>query len=119
MTIYERGEVILVPFPFSERLAAKRRPALIISSNDYNASCEDLLIAQITSRVDVRPRPGDYNLTAWKEAGLLAPSLVRARIATINKSLVIRRLGHLLENDLEAVTAALAIAVGVASAAFF
>jgi mRNA interferase MazF len=36
MTRYNKGDVILVPFPFSDQTTTKKRPAVIISSNTYN-----------------------------------------------------------------------------------
>ena len=49
MTSYERGAVVLVPFPFSERLVAKKRPAVVVSSDAYHKVSSDVIIAQITS----------------------------------------------------------------------
>ena len=48
MTTYERGNVILVPFPFSNQTTAKKRPAVIISSNAYNSTSSDIVIMAIT-----------------------------------------------------------------------
>jgi len=45
------GEVVLVPFPFTDQSGAKKRPAVIVSSNHYNASRRDLIIMAITSQV--------------------------------------------------------------------
>lgn len=36
MTSYKRGDIVLVPFPFSNQSAAKKRPAVVISSTPYN-----------------------------------------------------------------------------------
>ncbi|MEO5360973.1 MAG: type II toxin-antitoxin system PemK/MazF family toxin [Nitrospirota bacterium] len=36
MTTCEKGDIVLVPFPFSSHNALKKRPAVIISSNRYN-----------------------------------------------------------------------------------
>lgn len=36
MIRYNKGDVILVPFPFSDQTTTKKRPAVIISSNTYN-----------------------------------------------------------------------------------
>ena len=50
MTIYERGDVVLVPFPFSDQSASKKRPAVIISSDRYNKLSSDVVIMAITSK---------------------------------------------------------------------
>jgi len=44
MTRYNRGDVILVPFPFSDQTTTKKRPAVIISSDTYNNISQDLLL---------------------------------------------------------------------------
>ncbi len=50
MTHYNRGDVVLVPFPFSDQTTAKKRPAVIISSNTYNDTSRDIVIMAITSQ---------------------------------------------------------------------
>ena len=83
MTVYKRGDVVLVPYAFDERGAGKKRPALVISTEEYHQATGELLIAQITSRVSAPPRPGDYPIEGWREAKLPRPALVRARLATL------------------------------------
>jgi mRNA interferase MazF len=107
MTDYKPGDVILVPYPFGERAGGTKRPALIVSSEEYNQSTGELIIAQITSRMSAPPRPGDYLIEGWREASLPRPALVRARQATLEASLVLRRLGALNETDFKAAQAAL------------
>ena len=45
------GDVVLVPFPFTDQSGIKKRPAVVLSSNNYNVSRRDLLIMAITSQV--------------------------------------------------------------------
>jgi mRNA interferase MazF len=44
MTTYNFGEIILVPFPFTNQVANKKRPTVIISSSTYNQQKSDLII---------------------------------------------------------------------------
>lgn len=99
MTDYEPGDVVLVPYPFGERTGGKKRPALVISSNEHNQETGELLIAQITSRVNTASRVGDYHIQGWREAHLPKPAVVRARLATIEASQVLRKLGGLTESE--------------------
>lgn len=110
---FKRGDVVLVPFPFAERRAAKKRPAVVVSSTNYNAVCPDVIVAQITSRTNPAPRPGDHRVREWQSAGLVTPSLVRARLATLQGSIVIRRLGGMSSKDMAAVDRGLASALAL------
>jgi mRNA interferase MazF len=50
-TPYKRGDIILVPFPFTDLTIAKQRPGLVVSSDLLNNVRDDLLVAAITSQV--------------------------------------------------------------------
>lgn len=56
----------------------------------------------ITSQLRADARPDDAVIEQWQSAGLLKPSAVKPVIATLEQSLVIRRLGRLAEDDCEA-----------------
>lgn len=113
---FSRGDIVVVPFPFTEQRGSKKRPALIVSSDEYNSACPDVIIAQITSRLKAPPRPGDHQVKEWQEAGLLGPSLVRARLATLQKGIVIRRLGHMSREDMANVDRSLMTALALVAA---
>ncbi len=97
MPIFEReikrGDVVVVPFPYSDS-AAKRRPALVVSSDEYNARTGHLWVAMITSRGQ-NPSPDDIILDHEK-AGLTVASVARiAKITTIAVERVIRIAGKI------------------------
>ncbi len=106
-TGFNPGDVILLSYPFGEGAGVRKRPALVISSSGFNQETGELVIAQITSRVSAPARPGDYAIAEWREAKLPRPALVRARLATLARSLVLRRLGSLSEADYQGALAAL------------
>ena len=95
---YEKWEIVLVPFPFTDLTTTKKRPALIISPNEYNEKL-DVIIAFITSKLDLEYRIGDYIIQEWKKANLPKPSMLRMKFATIDKSIIIKKLGTLMEKD--------------------
>ena len=108
---YKRGDVVLVRFPFTDLTTTKRRPALVISTDLYNQSQVNLIIAAITSQTH-RLGIGDCLIQNWRAAGLVKPSQVKAIIATIEQSLVLKKLGTLASNDMAIVEQALAKALG-------
>ena len=87
-------DVVVVPFPYSDRLAEKRRPALVISGPQL-APFGLVWVAMITSADNV-PWPCDIPIGDLKRAGLPARSVVRpAKIACIEPARVLRRAGRL------------------------
>jgi len=66
---FQRGDVILVPFPFSDLSTTKVRPAVVVSSDRYHSAEPDLLLAALTSRVKAATGPFDYRLNDWRGAG--------------------------------------------------
>jgi mRNA interferase MazF len=93
---YSPGDVVLVPFPYRDRLAESARPAVVISAADYNRQ-GDVILAAITSHA-VRV-PTGFALRDWAGAGLKTPSTVRMLLATISSSRVLLHVGHLTERD--------------------
>ncbi len=49
MTNYDFGEVVLVPFPFTDQTMTKKRPAIVVSSAAYNSERPDLVLMAVTS----------------------------------------------------------------------
>ncbi len=100
------GEIFLVHFPFTDGTTTKVRPALVVSSDEYNSG-PDVIILPLTSRVD-SSLPHQYvidmNLRKFRCAGLRHSSAIKLTVPmTIEKTLLRRRLGHLAETELEEV----------------
>ena len=98
-TGYEFGDVVLVPFPFTDQRTTKRRPAVVVSSGAYHRERPDLIILAVTSQVRAAPTVGEAAIGKWKEAGFLKPSVLKPLLATIENGLVLPRLGRLEEED--------------------
>ena len=99
MTAYEFGDVVLVPFPFTDQSTTKRRPAVVVSSNAYQRERRDLVILAITSQRRSTAALGEASIAHWEEAGLLKPSVLKPVVATLEQGLVLRKLGRLGEQD--------------------
>jgi mRNA interferase MazF len=111
MTPFEFGDVILVPFPFTDHTTTKQRPAVVISSSAYHARRPDLVLMAVTSQRRASAW-GDVEINAWRAAGLLKPSAVKPVIATIEQNWVIKRLGRLEAVDQQAVRVHLKLILG-------
>lgn len=112
MTGFEFGDVVLVASPFTDHGATKRRPAIVVSSNAYNRETTDLIILAVTSQARSAPMLGEVSIESWKEAGLLKPSVLKPILTTIERSLVLRRLGRLEQADLAVLREVLAVIIG-------
>jgi len=92
--MYGAYDVVVVPFPYSDRLAEKRRPALVISSSSLERYGV-LWVAMITSAAN-EPWSCDVRIDDLHTAGLPSASVVRpAKIAAIEPTRVLRRAGAL------------------------
>ena len=97
---YKKWDIIIVPFPFTDLTTIKRRPALIVSPNEYNSN-QDIVIAFITSKLGLEYRIGDYYIQNWSESNLPKPSMIRMKFATINQSIIVKKLGEIEAKDIE------------------
>ncbi|MBB1179176.1 MULTISPECIES: type II toxin-antitoxin system PemK/MazF family toxin [Brevundimonas] len=95
MPDFERGDVVRVPFPYTDRNTRQHRPALVVSNGPLGESDRLLWVVMITSAENRRwaedvPLDEDY-----AAAGLPAPSLIRpVKIATIDAA-VAKKLGRI------------------------
>ena len=109
---YTFGEVLLVPFPFTNQAGGKKRPAVVISSDTYNICRPDLLIMAITSQAQTGNDFASFQITDWQSAGLLKPSFAKPVLTTLEQNLVIRSMGTLSATDQHALHQMLALTLG-------
>jgi mRNA interferase MazF len=109
MTVYKRGAIVLLPFPFSDLSSSKVRPAVV--ANPLYPS-NDLLVVAVTS-VGGALRPGEFAIQFWREAGLLHPSFGKRAIASVSDQPVRKQLGQLRDSDISQLAAALELWFGL------
>ena len=97
-------EVVAVPFPFTDRVAQKKRPAVIISRRDFNRHGQTVL-GMITS--GSMRGPSDCSIGDLDSAGLSTPCVVRLKLFTLDNRLIVTRIGKLGGEDQQRVAAAL------------
>ena len=94
MQRYSPGDVVLLSYPYTNGSETKRRPALVL----LDTGDEDIVVARITSQTT--DASFDAELSDWRLAGLLLPSVVRLhKLVTVAKYLVKRRMGSLSPAD--------------------
>jgi len=111
MITFDRPDVVLVRFVFTDESQSKLRPVVVLSTSEYHKGRREMIVAAVTSNVK-RLLPGDCVAENWKEAGLLRPSVVTGIIRTVKQSMVDRRLGRLTARDFETVQAQLRRVLG-------
>jgi mRNA interferase MazF len=96
MPQYLFGDVVILPFSYTDLMTAKRRPALVLLDADDG----DIVVARITSKKN--DSPFDLAIQNWQEAGLLSTSFARLhKLSTISKTHIIKNLKRLSETDLQ------------------
>ena len=103
MPTFEPGDVIKVPFPYTDRATRQSRPAVVVSTAEFQVLHDLLWVVMVTSARN-RGWPDDVPVTDLKLAGLPVPSIIRsAKIATIDASAA-SALGRLSAAQLREVT---------------
>jgi mRNA interferase MazF len=90
-------EIVVVPFPFTDRTAVKKRPALVLSTEAFNRQGHAVL-AMITTKHHA-PWPGDCPIESYREAGLNVPCIIRPKLFTLDNRLILRKTGALTAED--------------------
>jgi len=97
------GQVCLTQYPFTDGTAAKLRPVLIVSLDEYNTG-EDLVVLPISSRPTADDPQSVYigsSSSSFSMTGLRQSSSVKwTKPLTISKAVITRRLGSLDPNSL-------------------
>ena len=112
-----RGDIVLAVFPYSDLSSAKRRPAVVIST-DF--ALNEFTLAFITSQHTAAASPEEVLLLPahpeFPLTGLTVASKIRAtKLVTLSSSLLTRRLGRLGPTLTAAFNAALCAALGLTS----
>ena len=95
---FERFDIVIVPFPFTDLPVTRRRPALVLSTAAWNAASGHIVCAMITS-AGRSSWPLDLPVNDLAAAGLNAPCVVRMKLFTIEAGVVVRRAGVLGRGD--------------------
>ena len=89
---FSRGEVVLLPIPFTDLTSRKVRPAVVIGHSSHAGDLFVVPISSVLQNVDVV-------LQDWRAAGLNVPCGIKSQIATIEDRLVVKSVGRLSAPD--------------------
>lgn len=91
--MYQRGDIVFVPFPFTDLTSSKPRPALVVSIDKVNEETGDVVLAMITSK----PHTGSFTIPIKEDDldfKLPKESYIRChRLATVDTSIVLSKVG--------------------------
>lgn len=92
---YLPGDVVLVPFPYTDLSASKQRPALVLTNGPFNGAGEDLVLCAMTSNL-ANSANSVLLADADMESGrLAATSRVKvAKVVTLHKSILRKKVGR-------------------------
>jgi mRNA interferase MazF len=114
-----RGDIILVPLPFTSGTGGKVRPALVVQSDHNNQRLINTIVAMITEtahRAAWEPTQLLIDLTTpeGQQSGLLHTSAVKCEhLATLDQQLILRVIGRLPPTAMSQVDACLKAALGL------
>lgn len=95
------GDVIWIDFPGA--VSRKRRPAVVLSSDQYHTARPDMIVGLVTSQIAKADGVTDHLISDWRSAGLVKPSTFRTFLATLPRSATVATIGRLSAADWQAV----------------
>ena len=114
----QRGDIVLVPFPFTDLSRQKARPAVVVSSRSFNDRYPDVILAAISSKLPDPPSDLEIVIQAdsvdFQPTGLRVSSVIRVpKLVAMKQSLIYSGLGKLTPRTLGVFDDCLARAVGL------
>lgn len=95
-TMFEQGNILIVPFPFSDLSNIKKRPVLVLSKTNENNCSDDIIICGITSNLKDRKHAILVDDSCLIDGFIPSKSAVKVdKLFTINKSIVIKKVARL------------------------
>lgn len=100
--MYNQGDILLIPIPFSDLSTNKKRPVLVLSNSIYNKEAEDIIVIAITSNLSEKRYSLLINNCDMQEGNLKVTSCIKIdKIYTLSKFIVIKKFGSVKPEILE------------------
>lgn len=97
----QRGDIVIVDYPYSDRSGSKVRPALVVQGDAYNQQLADTILALVSSsRVRfvgaASQLPIDVSTPEGQQSGLRLASVIQCEnLVTLDQQFILRTIGHL------------------------
>lgn len=94
--MYEQGEILIIPFPFSDLSSIKQRPVVVLSNNKDIALSEDIIVCGITSQLKEKNHSITIDNTNLEKGTIPKISNIRVdKLFTVHKESIIKKLAKL------------------------
>lgn len=95
-TMYEQGEIIIVPFPFTDLSSIKQRPVIVLSRSSDNKNSEDIITCGITSNLKNSKYSVLIDNKDLLSGEIPKPSRIKLdKLFTLNQNIVKKRIGRI------------------------
>lgn len=96
--IYNQFDIVLMPFPFTDKNISKKRPALVLNNRNYQTKTNHLILAMITSAKNSR-WDNDFEIKEIETTGLKTSCVVRYKIFSLDERIILKKVGSISENE--------------------
>lgn len=96
--IYNQFDIVLVPFPFTDKNSSKKRPALILSNKDYQIKTNHLILTMITSAKN-SSWYNDFVIKELESTGLKTDCVIRYKVFSLDERIILKKIGSISENE--------------------
>ena len=97
--MFDQGEILLIPVPFSNLSSVKKRPVLVLSNNAHNSSSKDIIVIAITS--NLAQQGIEISNNSLTDGFLPKKSIIKVdKVYTLEAGIVIKKIGKINNNVL-------------------
>jgi len=96
--IYNQFDIVLVPFPFTDKNTTKKRPAVILNNSNYQIKTNHLILAMITSAKN-SDWENDLQIKEIESTGLKTDCVIRYKIFSLDERIILKKIGTISEKE--------------------
>ena len=102
----QQGDLLLVPFPFSDQSGRKVRPVIVLSNNQFNLNSEDVIVVGVTSNLSKDKYTANLGNGDLEEGRLMTKCIIKVEnILKLDKDLIIKKIGKIKKEKIKEIVA--------------